>query len=80
MDMTITVNNLTKRAISIYARHRFCPIAMNGIYLENRIRKLCIMKTSGNHFFLVYGWKKEHGDWVMDWNATISKEGIRYDN
>ena len=78
--MTITVNSLTKRAISIYAKQHLCPIAFNGIYLENRIRKLCIMKTSGNHSFFVYSWKKEHGDWKMDWDIAISKEGIRYDN
>jgi hypothetical protein len=78
-----TVNFLTKKVIEAYRQHRFDCIALNGIALAGRDIKLYILvqpeDTEKN--FLVYSWKYyEDRMWKMEWDITVSKEGIVHDN
>lgn len=77
-----TVNFLTKKVIEAYRQHRFCCIALNGITLVGRDLKLYILIQSEDteKNFLAYSWKYEDRMWKMDWDVTISKEGIIHDN
>lgn len=80
--MTITVNSLTKKAIKAYRQKKFTCMVLNGIVLTGNDIKLYILKQSEdneNNYF-VSSWEYTNNMWKMDWDITISKEGIVHDN
>lgn len=79
--MTITVNSLTKKAIEAYKQMRFNSVALNGITITGDTVKMYIfMQPENKRNYLVCSWEYTNNMWKMDWDITVSKEGIVHDN
>ena len=79
--MTITVNSLTKKAIKAYRQKKFDSVALNGIAITADTIKLYIfMQPENERNYFVCSWKYTGNMWKLDWDITVSKEGIVHDN